>query len=305
MKKRLSLLVVTLGLAAAQATHPAVAQTATSISIGSASTSGSNIAVTGTVAYGDDAAAPIQVSEDPAGDDADGGQIPQGTDLGNASIATDLAGKKLTFTLNIHDQTPGAKMAPAFVYVWPFMVDGVDEMRFLSSGTAGSWTGLGPAADPNGWFRLCQVTSGYACPTPLTGTMGNGKVEIALPFSRAAITPGALIEQGTGGCSSLCSTFNPTAFLFDSTGGDTSAPVGYQMPGEVKLGVAPAGTPDASVSTPAEATVSIAGGKASGTFTGSVPKPATAGEYKVVARTCFGNVDAASCFTTSTPFTVL
>jgi len=304
MKKRWSLLAVTLGVAAAQGAHPAGAQTATSISIGSANTSGSNIAISGSVAYGDDAAAPIQVSEDPAGDDADGGAVPNGMDLGNASIATDLAGKKLTFSFGVHDQTPGAKMAPAFVYAWPFMVDGVDEMRFLSSGTAGSWTGLGPAADPNGWFRLCQVTDGYICATPLTGTMGNGKVEIALPFSRAAITPGALIEQGTGGCSSLCSTFNPTAFFFDSFGGDTSSPVGYQMPGEVKLGIAPAGTPDASVSTPARATVAIGSGKASGTFTGSVLKPASAGEYKVVARTCFGNVDAATCFTTSTPFTV-
>ena len=305
MGRHVFVLALILGLTGVQMTQSAGAQTATSLSIGSATASGANVAISGAVSYGDDAAAPIVVSEDPMGDDADGGQIPQGTDLGNASIATDLAGKKLTFSFGVYDQTPGAKMAPAFVYAWPFMVDGVDEMRFLSSGTAGSWTGLGPAADPNGWFRLCQVTDGYICATPLTGTMGNGKVEIALPFSRAAITPGALIEQGTGGCSSLCSTFNPTAFFFDSFGGDTSAPVGYQMPGEVKLGIAPAGIPDGSVSTPVEATVSIGSGKASGTFSGSVPKPASPGEYKVVARSCFGNVEQPICVTTSTPFTVL
>jgi hypothetical protein len=304
MRKRWWLVGLVLGVAVPQATHAASAQTATSVAIGSATASGANIAISGSVAYGDDASAPIMVGEDPMGDDADGGQIPQGTDLGNSTIATDLAGKKLTFGFAVYDQTPGAKMAPAFVYAWPFMVDGVDEMRFLSSGTAGSWSGLGPIADPNGWFRLCQVTDGYSCPTPLTGTMGNGKVEIVLPFSRAGITPGALIDPGTGGCSSLCSTFNPTAFFFDSTGGDTSAPVGYQMPGEVKLGVVPAATPDATAATPVKAAVSLGSGKSSGTFTGSVPKPAAAGEYKVVARTCFGNVDAATCFTTSTPFTV-
>ncbi|HEV3475798.1 MAG TPA: hypothetical protein VG602_10645 [Actinomycetota bacterium] len=245
------------------------------------------------------------MGEDPAGDDSDGGQVPQGTDLGNASIATDLAGKKLTFSFVVHDQTPGGKMAPGFVYAWPFMVDGVDEARFLSAGVAGSWSGLGPIADPNGWFRLCASPDGYSCPTALTGTMGNGKVEIVLPFSRAAITAGALIEPGTGGTSTLCSTFNPTVLLFDCTGGDSGTPVGYQLPGEVKLGIAPAAVPDASVSTPAKATVTIVGGKASGSFTGSVPKPATPGDYKVVARTCFGNVDAATCVTTSTPFTVV
>lgn len=305
--KRWGLVGLVLGMTLPPATQTAGAQTATSVSIDSAIVDGSSITVSGAMAYGDDAAAPIQVAEDPMGDDADGGRVPQGTDLGNATIATDLAGKKLTFAFGVYDQTPGAKMAPTFVYVWPLMVNGNDEARFLSSGVAGSWSGAGPIVDPNGWFAHCTNTNGYICATPLTGTMGNGKVEIIVPFSQASAKPGYLIEAGGTVCSgSICSTFNPTALLFNNgTGGDTTSPVGYQMPGEVKLGVAPAATPDESVATPVTASISLPSGKVAGTFSGSVPKPATPGEYKVVAKTCFGNVESPVCSLTSTPLTAV
>ena len=305
MWKRYGLVALLLGATMPLAGQTATAQTATSITIGSV-TVGTDVSVSGALAYGADAAAPIQIAEDAPGDDADGGRVPQGTDLGNASIATDLAGRKLVFSFAVNDLPPTGKIAPTYSYVWPFSVNANDEGRFLSSGTASSWSGAGPIVDANGWFRLCQIVNGaYSCPNATTGTMGNGKVEINLPFNMAAVRPGALIDVGGGSCGTLCATYNPTVTLLGSPNADSAALVGYQMPGEVKLGIAPATAADASVATPVTAVTVMPNGRVTGTFSGSLPKPATPGEYKVVAKTCFGNVEAPVCSVTSSPFSIV
>lgn len=275
---------VAIGLTLALAT-PGSAATTTSVEVTSATASGGTIVVRGTLALGDDATAPILVGEDPEGDSTAPGL---GTDFGDVTIAANPVARRLTYAIEVYDMLPGiGQMAPAYGYTLPIAVDGnFGPGYFLASGNAGS--SFPPAAGP--WRALCTAPAGsYGCETPLTGTMTAAGITIELPYSRVGIAPGSLVEPGSAvGCGGGICTTVWAGLLFNNAGGDSGFLAGYKVPGEVMVGIAPAGTPPNQVvtDTPAEPGT---GGQWTAT-TAAAP-----GSHIVVARSCWGNNEALRC----------
>lgn len=264
---------------------PGSAATTTSVEITSTTVTGATIAVQGNIAFGTDATGPILVGEDPEGDAAVAGA---GVDFGDVTIAANPGASRLTYSLEVYDMLPGVgQMAPGYGYTLPIAVDGNSGPGyFLASGNAGS--SFPPATGP--WRALCTAPAGsYECTSPLTGTMTAAGITLDLPYGRAGIQPGSVVEPGTAvGCGGgICSTVW-AGLLFNDTGGDQGFLAGYKVPGEVMVGSAPAGTAPSQVVTDTEATV-----QPGGAWTAYLPDGP--GSQIVVARSCWGNVEALRC----------
>lgn len=273
---------------------PAGAAETTSVQFTSAVANGGTIAVDGTVAFGDDALGPVLLAEDPAGDAAAGGA---GQDLAGISVSTDLAGRKVTYHVGVHDMLPTGMPAPFYGYTAPIMVDGDDSGGlFLGAGNSGSgWNG---APQPTTWWALCASPENtYSCPTALTGTMDTEGLTIDLPFARAGIEPGSTIEPGAGiACGGVCSTAWAVV-LFNNLGDDVFYS-GYRVPGGVEVAVVPAGTPVGN-SWQGAGTVD-----AQGAWSATVAAPAQPGDYDVAARACWGSIDELLCAQATTTITL-
>jgi len=292
---RMRITMAFVGMLALAGAIPATAAETTAVAVTGSSVSGGIVALTGTLAFGDDATGPILVGEDPEGDAAVSGV---GVDFGDVTISTNPVSRRLTYAIEVYDMLPGlGQSGPAYGYTLPIAVDGDDTaVRFLAAGNAGA--NFPPAAGP--WRALCTAPAGsYSCPTPLAGTMDAGGITIQLPYSSAGIQPGSVVEPGSAvGCGGGICTTVWAGVLFNNTGGDNGFLVGYKVPGEVKVGIAPAGTPPDQVAASTVATVN-----ADGTWTASLAAPGP-GQHIVVARSCWGNVESLRCASGSATVTV-
>lgn len=273
---------------------PAGAAPTTEVTVTGTTSAGGTLAVTGTISLGDDATGPILVGEDAQGDATVSGV---GVDFGDVTIAANPTSRRLTYSIEVYDMLPVAgQSGPLYGYTLPIAVDGVDNASFLAAGNAGA--NFPPAAGP--WRALCSAPAGsYSCPTPLQGTMDASGITIQLPYSSAGIQPGSLVEPGAAvGCGGGICTTVWAGILFNNTGGDSGFLVGYKVPGQVRVGLAPLGTPPSEVATTASATVN-----ADGTWTAALPAPAP-GEHVMVARSCWGNADELRCAEGSTAVSV-
>lgn len=267
---------------AALSASPAGAAETTAVSIDSATSGGGSIVLAGTLAYGDDATGPITVGEDPEGDAAVSGG---GLDFGRVDLRTNPSARTLTWDIQVYDMPPAVEQsAPFFGYTLPISVDSTDTGAFLAAGNAGA--SFPPSAGP--FYQLCSAPEGsYSCPTNLSGSMGADGITITLPYFRAGIQPGSDVSPGAAaGCGGgICSTLW-AGVLFNATGGDTGFLSTFRVPGEVKVGIAPAGTPPGSVTMQATTTA-----ETDGSWTAAVAAPASPGDYVLVARSCWGAVD--------------
>lgn len=245
-----------------------------------AAADGDLISVTGQATFVD---LPAQVGEDPAGDatvsGAAGGQAPVGDDLTTATIARpDAFANELRFTLGIANQPPELNGTPEVIhYNWDISVDGGSPLTLQAIRTAQF---ASPGAEPV--FRLLNCAEG-SCATvaELSGTMADGEVTWQVPMSQINAVAGSVIAQGGNVVSTLGAS---GAVWFVNLGGDQMFVVDYTVPGPtVQLGIAPAGTPAASVPLTASATV-----EPTGAFAGTLSTPDTPGDYIVVAKACNG-----------------
>ncbi len=275
---------------------PAAAAETTSVEITGAFRVGNHVLADGMLALGSDATGPVQIADDPQGDAAPPGV---GLDYGKVTVTPDLGAQQLTYSIATFDMlpVPGMPGAPAFGYTIPIAVD-ADASRgfFLAAGNAGAhWP---PSATT--FFSLCESVSGsYSCPRLLQGSWANNRITLTVPFSAIAVKPGSVVEPSGGlACPGVCNTVW-AGLLFNNNGGDSGPADAFNVAGGVRLGIGTASTPDASVSATVPATVGADGG-----WSGALPAPTKAGEYKLVAKSCWGTVDAPTCATASMPFTV-
>lgn len=291
-RTRITMIMVA-GLALA-ASMPAAAAETTEVAVTGASATGGTVSLTGTIAFGTDATGPILVGEDPEGDATVSGV---GIDFGDVTIATNPTTRRLTYAIEVYDMLPVAgQSAPFYGYTLPISVDGADNASFLAAGNAGA--NFPPATGP--WRALCSAPAGsYTCPTPLNGTMDASGITIQLPFSSAGIQPGSVVEPGSAvACGGGICTTLWAGLLFNNTAGDSGFLAGYKVPGQVRVGIAAAGTPPSEVATTTNATVA-----ADGTWTAALAAPG-AGAHVVVARSCWGNAESLQCAEGSSTVTV-
>jgi len=247
-----------------------------------ASASGSTVAVSGTVAVTGDGA--VQVGSDSG--DTPTSQVP-GADLTTATISSPNL-RDLVFTVGLANQPPaGVNGVPEVIhYIWhisvitgnnssAFELMAVRSAQFQQTGSTEPWFGL-LTCMPGTGAAQCSVSS------TLVGRMQDGVVEWTVPRAAISASGGSTISVAQNGLRSTVGAAG--AAWFTNLGGDTMASVeDYTVPGTVAVGIAPATTPDDQV--PLTVTTAI---KTSGSFSTSLPKPATAGDYKVAALACFG-----------------
>ena len=296
------------GALLALGTTPAAAAD-TAVTVSTATVSGSSISVAGNVAYGADATGALTLSTDPAGDT----QVP-GMDLGNLTVRTDVAARRLIWTLELKNglQDPVGGPPPALTgFIVPVMVDDQDFWRWLGAGTAG--TALGQTGK---WTGLCSnetasgTQGGWGCPGVLagagtysySGSITASGISWTQPFSqmKPQIQYGSVVTPSSIHGGAPISMAWPPGLLGAAapidTGGFASP---YKVPGEVKVAVTAAGSlpsPDAF------ATKATFNGT-TGNFTASVPAGGT-GARTVWVQTCYGNNDTPTCVTGSKDVTV-
>lgn len=308
--RRTTAIAMTAATAATYFVVPAAAQEpGSSITVGNTAIGGGKVTVTGAVSYAQDAVGPVVVATDAA---ADASQQGAGLDIKDLSMQTLLKAKKVVFTMGINDglAAPVDGNAPSTGYHWPIVVDAEDRYRWLGGGSAG--TNFPPRTAK--WVGVCENeaagggTEGWSCPGSIVGGITATAVRWELPFKyQTGLTPiayGSTIE-GSGGvyCGVPCSWPWPSVVVGAAAPSDfADAPAVYKVPGEIKLGIAPAGTAVSGVDFSSTGTFS-ASDESAGTFSGTVNAPAAAGTYTVWAKTCYG-IDGGTCAIASRDITL-
>lgn len=283
----------------------------TAVTVSGATVGATTIAVTGNIAYGSDATDEVVLGTDAAGDS----QVP-GMDLTAISVRPNLASKQLIWKLSTGNGLPDPVGGPAPVgtaFMVPIMVDADERWRWLGAGTMGTAFG-----NSGKWTGLCHnevsegTSGGWSCPGTLagpdtynyTGSITQAGVTWNQPFGqmKPTIKFGSTVEPSSILCARPCAFLFPPGFALgglhqvDALDGME----GYKVPGEVKLAIAPLGVEPAASAFASNATFN----GTTGAFSGSVARPATAGEYTVWARTCFGKSEALTCVLGSSNVTV-
>ncbi|MPY80698.1 MAG: hypothetical protein GEV04_20090 [Actinophytocola sp.] len=291
---------VTVAFALSGGAAPAGAAVAeTTIDVHPVSVVNGSIPVTGTVSFGADAVGPVTVSQDPDGD----AQLPGfGYDIGDVSFQTDLAAERLIVTLHLHD-APSDDPAPFTGYQVPLLNDGADWWRWLGAGGVGS-----NQAQTEPWGGLCENeneaeggSGGWSCTDRVPTTFTADSVVWELPFAtmKPPIKAGSVLESSGILCGAPCAFQWPSSVVLSLAPMDTSFPMEqYKVPGDIRLGIAPEGTPASRVNFAVRAAFDAA----SGDFSETLAAPAASGSYTVWARTCFGS--PISCVFGSTPVDV-
>ncbi|MGH2691394.1 MAG: hypothetical protein ACRDHM_02715 [Actinomycetota bacterium] len=291
-------------------TQPAFAAD-TAVTVSGAAVGTTSISVTGTIAYGTDATDPVVLGTDASGDAA-----APGMDLTGISVRPNIAGKQLIWNLATGNGLPDPVGGPApalTAYMVPIMVDGDERWRWLGAGTTGTAFG-----NTEKWTGLCHnevsegTAGGWSCPGTLagantfsyTGSITQTGVSWTQPFAqmKPTIKYGSVVEPSSILCARPCSFLFPPGFALGGLHQVDTIDLmeAYKVPGEVKLAIAPLGVvpPTSAFSTGATFTGNT------GAFSGSVARPAAAGEYTVWARTCFGKAEALTCALGSSNVTV-
>ena len=306
----LALSVLALGSIGVQ---PVLAEGST-VTLSGATVGVSTIAVTGTIAYATDATDELVLGTDPSGDSP----VP-GTDLTAISVRPNISGRQLIWKVSTANGLPdpiGGPL-PGTAFMVPIKVDGEERWRWLAAGTVGTafgstekWTGLchneTPSGTEGGWGCPAIVAGGNLYPDTYmyTGSITQAGVTWTQPFEemKPHINFGSTVAPSSIFCGSPCSfAFPPALPLGGQHQFDTiDLMEGYKVPGEVNLAIAPAG-----VVPPDDTFTSRATFKPTpSTFTGSVARPGTPGDYTVWAQTCFGKTEAPTCVVGSLNVTV-
>lgn len=225
------------------------------------------------------------VAQDAAGDS----RLP-GTDIVGGTITA--AGAGVTrFTMAIGNMGPGATSLPAVMHhTWGFAVVNGDRAAEFSlqalNGGAVQATVLEGATPADDVFQLvtCPPDDNTACTsTPLTGAITDQGVSFDVPNTAVGIATGSLITSAGNGLQTNLAA-SDLAWLNGPIGTEAVAPEDLAVPaGDVKVGVAPAGT---AVEDVALTTTAPVKGKA---YTVTLPRPA-AGQHVVVVQACHGGV---------------
>ena len=288
----LTVLAVTSGATSAAAEEP------TTLSLTTPSVTSTKVSVRGVLRLGADALAPVAVSTDGAGDVQTAGM---GFDLGNTTFQlADPAGTPtVVVKMAVNDgNATFAGAPPANGYSWPITVDGNSAPNYwLAAGTQGT---NNPPQTGN-WVGLCTVTTGWACTTPLAGSVTASAVTWQLPLGGpAAVKAGSVVDAG-GVYGGVPASFAwPSGLVFAPTAPyDTAGlSVGYRVPGGVEIAIT-----DSPDTAPEEYTSTGAVNLKTGTFSVLVDRPA-AGEHTIWVRSCFGASDAPTCLVASRPLTL-
>lgn len=275
-----------------------------------ASVAGNTVTVSGKGTF---TAAPVEVATDPTNDHfLSGVDGPSGTDLTRATIEA-VNPRTLRFTLTLDDLPTADRGTPEVVnYNWPILADG-KEFALLAHGQATGHTlmcitGVFACStssgdvgkpifsvnrctrDPNTGQSLCSATR-------VQGAVTGATFSWTVPATLIEATEGATLEPATDIAASL--SLSGVNWYTGGTAGDTmfqEASFEFPTP-KVSVGIAPAGTPDESVAL----TTTVTANTSTGAFSAPLPRPATSGAYKVVAKACFGT---GSCAFGSVPLTI-
>jgi hypothetical protein len=224
-----------------------------------------------------------------------------GADLTGAKVNRAVGSNNVTFTLEAADM-PGGVGVPGVVYLWGLSVNGNDTGLFLMASTHGGFpVPCTPTAPCGSLMRNDPVAGGFLTVARLSGTViANGVV--SWTFSRTQIGADTGDTIGIGGLGTPNGTINgANEIVFCCAAVDDILIDEFKLPGaSVQVGIASAGTPDNLV--PLTVTATVPSNGSAGTFSGAVlPKPAEAGDYKVVAKACYSD---GNCGLSSTTITV-
>jgi hypothetical protein len=302
-KIRFALTCVAMVAATVPLASPGHAGDTTTVTIDGVMVSGSEISVGGLLDFGADATAETVLSEDAPADATVKGV---GLDLGTLSVRTDIAAKKLIWTLTITDAPASLNGGPpATGYLVPIMANGDDRWRWLAAGNVGANQGK-----TTPWTGVChneasEGTQGpWDCPTTIEGSVTAAKITWTQRFSqmKPAITFGSTIEPSSIHGGVPASMAWPAVYMTGGSNPIDTMPAfdGFTVPGGVTLAIAKAGvTPPPTAFTHAATFNST-----TKRFSGSVPTPKTAGNYTVWAQTCIGNIFEPTCSQANTGVTI-
>jgi hypothetical protein len=227
-----------------------------------------------------------------------------GADVTNATISRPATGTKINFKLDIADQPAQTGGVPELIaYQWDMQIKkpGEPDGTTLEFWAARSAQGRAPGGTaPVFYVDECVLnpdTGINECSgNRVTGRMEAGVVEWQVtPSQLGSALAGDIITAGGEGI-----TVVPTAagVFWGLVAIDRgSHDIDYTVPAKsVKLGIAPAGTPEGAVALQENATVAT-----NSSFSGLIPRPSQPGDYIVVAEACYG---AESCSRASTTITI-
>lgn len=287
---RSAVLVIAAALAvAAPAATVGAQEEGTRVEEVTATRSGGFLVVDGSATFVDQ---PKVVGEDPA-DDATAKGI--GAEITRATLSSAPLASRVKFTLEIADQPPQVNGVPVVYYNWSVSVihSGGTTNEFLLQANRAPGSGL-PNTDPV--FRILTCTqdpdTGQDTCTEssrVTGTIGDGVVELDVPLLRIGASSGDILRAGRDGVVATLGAGVPAEgdIWFLNFGGDSVSVEDYTLPGAtVSLGLAPAGTPPETVVTPNEATVNASTGVFDAALDVGGMGPGT---YVLVAKACYGS----------------
>jgi len=269
------------GVAATAAQDPV--STVSSLAVTSSAT---GIKVSGNAALA--ALEAVTVAEDPSGDSP----LP-GTDIVGGSI-TALGGGVTRFTMEIANMGPGGVTPPAVLHhSWDLSVVNGDKrtevaLKAINGGAVigGSLGGGSPEA-PSFAVQNCapdpQTGSNTCTSTYIDGAYSAAGVSFDVPNTLIGLQSGSRVISGENGLYTNVGA-SDVIWLSGPNGTEGVQHAEYVVPaGDVKIGLAPAGT---AVDDVALTTTAPVKGKA---YAATLPKPA-AGSYVVVAQACHGGV---------------
>jgi len=311
LRRLLATTALALGLLGSSAV--AAEEPGTTVDTLTATVQATNIGVSGTATF--TGAPAVEVATDATGDHV-GNQTPAptGTDLVSASIQALDAGT-IRFEIEIGNLPPGGTRE-VINYNWPFtIIKGGSAINYqiqahsaatgreviCSTGLfvcTGSPDNIGqPVFD----LQTCtpNATGGQDCASQeVPGEMTDSSFIWSVPVTLLGAIGGGVTIEPNGNIAASRSASGVTWWT-DGSAGDSMVwdgdPFTVPVPA-VSLGVDVAETPDDGV----ELTKTIAA-KSNGSFTTTVPRPSTAGSYRLVAQACFG---PGNCGLASTLFTV-
>jgi plastocyanin len=287
----------------------------TSIPSVSASSSGSQVAVTGNASFGGES--PVTVAQDPAGDAPGAAQTAQdtGVDLTGASIyQPDPSIPSLFFEWHVTGLPATDSIPEAVRYTIPFRVGTkVFQVRAKLSDVASANLPDDPQGHATGGGHAFELLGNCAA-SPiatclhiawLTGSfdIADDLVRVKVPLSAAPeLVPGAVLSRSTSTATDLSAieaayqaVLGADPAADQAAWGGSDAGFTYRIPDrQVSIGIAPAGTPLGQVSFSTQATVN-----AGGQYSASLASPGP-GTWDVWAKACFG----ANCATRSTTISI-
>jgi len=200
------------------------------------------------------------------------------------------------------DSGPTVALPPA-AFSWPLRIDGREEGRWLGGGPAG--TGVPPATDYRGWTGIC-ISALEECSPVSQGGVSETRVTWIATYEELGIHPGSVIELGSANGGRPASFVWPITPLETGEGALSVAPPlsGFKTQGEIRLGLAPAGTPADEVDYPTIAELGPISYTGQASWSGELTRPAASGDYELHVRTCWGRLEVPECDHESLPLSL-